>query len=380
MAQTGVNFDRRWIFLAMGLAIAIPVLYRPVLPEKPTPIVRAVFDRIEALEPGDRVMISLDYDPASKPELGPMNDAFTRHCALKGARMMYTTLWETGEPMIGDSMSTIESEFPHYQYGDNYLDFGYAPGQETVIKLITTNLGAQFPVDARGRPFAGYEIARGVEGLRDLDLVISVGAGYPGTKEWVQYASTPFPDIEMVAGVTGVSAPPLYPYYPQQMIGMLPAIKGAAEYEAALAEQYGTDGVALPDLLNDAIDRLIESDPELTESDVYEQLTDAADISMGQLRRILDGRINCLPRAEIAAFADVLNMTEDQIITAATEDGCDYADDRDYPTNYLNYAHPEYQTALGRMAPQLSAHLLMLAFIVLGNIVFFIDRRRSRRL
>jgi hypothetical protein len=28
------------------------------------------------------------------------------------------------------------------------------------------------------------------------------------------------------------------------------------------------------------------------------------------------------------------------------------------------------------MGPQLSAHLLMLALIILGNVIFFLDRRR----
>jgi hypothetical protein len=35
-----------------------------------------------------------------------------------------------------------------------------------------------------------------------------------------------------------VQAPQLYPYVPDQMIGLLAALKGAAEYEAALAEKY----------------------------------------------------------------------------------------------------------------------------------------------
>lgn len=380
MKEKAFDIDRRWIFLAMLLAVLIPVLMQPVLPEAPTPIVRAVFDKIESLEEGDRVLISLDYDPASKPELGPMNTAFTRHCALKGVRIMYMTLWETGEPMIGDGVNIIEDEFPDFRYGVHYLDLGYAPGHETVIKLITTNMGAQFPVDSRGRPFAGYEIARGVSGLTDLDLVISVGAGYAGTQEWVQYASTPFPDIELVAGVTGVSAPPLYPYYPQQMIGMLPAIKGAAEYEAALAEVYGTAGQALPQLLNNAIADLVAAG--LAEDDILDELADEADISTGQVRRMLDGRINCLPRSQFDVFATILPTTASEMMAAAIEDGCVYLDEdgeeRDYPDNFLNYAHPDFQEALGRMGPQLSAHLLMLALIVAGNVIFFVERKRRR--
>lgn len=279
------NLDRRWVFLAMFLAVAIPVWAQWELPEVPTPIVQSVFDTIENLPPGSVVLMSLDYDPASQPELGPMTRAMTRHCALIDHQMIFMTLWPFGGPMITqDAMNIIETEFgDEYEYGVNYLNLGYGPGFEAVIKLITTDLAKQFPADTiYSRPLAVYPITRGVRNLQEVDLVISIGAGYPGTKEWVQYAATPYPDIKIVAGVTGVSAPYLYPYVPGQLIGMLPAIKGAAEYEAAL------------------------------------------------------GRV------------------------------------------YPQYRDTRYQDALKRMGPQLSAHLLMLLLIVLGNVIFFLDRRRRQ--
>ena len=43
----------------------------------------------------------------------------------------------------------------------------------------------------------------------------------------------------MVAGCTGVQAPLLYPYIPQQLPGLLAAIKGASEYEKLVLDKYG---------------------------------------------------------------------------------------------------------------------------------------------
>ena len=42
----------------------------------------------------------------------------------------------------------------------------------------------------------------------------------------------------MVAGTTGVGAPALNPYIPNQLRGILGAIKAAAEYEQALIEKF----------------------------------------------------------------------------------------------------------------------------------------------
>lgn len=370
-----INLDRRWVFLAMFLAVAIPVVFQVQLPEQPTPIVQAVFDKIESLPEGSRVFISLDYDPASKPELGPMNNSFTRHCALRGHQLFYITLWPTGVPMIDDAMQILETEFAgEYVYGENYLNLGYGAGQEAAIKLIATDLVKQFPTDQTNRPFGLWDIARGVTSLQDMDLTISVGAGYPGTKEWVQYAGTPYPEIQIVAGVTGVSAPPQYPYYPQQLIGMLPAIKGAAEYEAALAARYGTAGEALPALLNEAIDAMATDERDRTT--VIAEIADEVGLSTAHFGRMLTGHINCLPSSEIQAIADALNIDAAVIRNATLEDGCE---DREYPSNYLNYGHTDFQEALTRMGPQLSAHLLMLLLILLGNVIFFIERRRGGR-
>ena len=51
---------------------------------------------------------------------------------------------------------------------------------------------------------------------------------------------SPYPDkIKIVAGCTGVQAPLLYPYIPNQLPGLLGAIKGAAEYEKLVIDKYG---------------------------------------------------------------------------------------------------------------------------------------------
>ena len=63
------RIDRRWIFLAMLLAVAAPILWVGVtgktFPEEPTPAVQGAFDAVEALPADARVLISMDFDPAS---------------------------------------------------------------------------------------------------------------------------------------------------------------------------------------------------------------------------------------------------------------------------------------------------------------------------
>jgi hypothetical protein len=235
------NLDRRWVFLLMGIAVAIPILLQITFPEKVSPLTVDAFAELEKLQPGDKVLLSLDFDPASAGELTPMATAFTYHCAKRGAKIYFMALWPVGPQMVEEAISNvIKADFPEMQYGRDYLNLGYKSGNEGVIKVIVTDLKQLYTTDSRGSGINSIPMMQGITSVQDMDLVVSVSAGYSGAKEWVQYAKTAYPDrFGMVAGCTGVQAPPLLPYVPNQLPGLVAAIKGAAEYEILLAEAYG---------------------------------------------------------------------------------------------------------------------------------------------
>ncbi|MHC4273524.1 MAG: hypothetical protein ACYSUR_07625 [Planctomycetota bacterium] len=234
------DLDRRWIFLLMFLSVAVPILLQFSFPEKPTGLAENVFKEIEALDEGAPVLLAFDFDPGSEGELAPMATAFTLHCCHKKVKLFYMSLWPVGPQMIDDAINrVIKSDFPHLEYGEDYVNLGYKPGYESVIKVIVTDLRELYTTDDKGTSVEQIPMMEGIHSVQDFDLVINVSAGYAGTKEWVQYAATPFRDrIRLVAGCTGVQAPLLYPYIPQQLPGLLGAIKGAAEYEKLVLDKY----------------------------------------------------------------------------------------------------------------------------------------------
>jgi hypothetical protein len=239
------TLDRRWIFLMMLLSVAVPILVigytGKAFPEVPTKMAQDVFDEIDTLNQGDPVMLAFDFDPGSEGELGPMATSFVRHCCEKKLKMYFLALWPLGPQMIEESIDRIiKADFPHLVYGVDYVNLGFKSGYEGVIKVIVTDLRQLYTTDHYGTSFDNIPMMRGIRHIRAMKLIINVSAGYPGTKEWVQYAVTPYPDeIRLVAGCTGVQAPLLYPYIPQQLPGLLGAIKGAAEYEAIVLNTYG---------------------------------------------------------------------------------------------------------------------------------------------
>jgi hypothetical protein len=239
------NLDRRWIFLLMLWSVLVPIYYVGVtgktFPEIPSALAQATFDEIERLRPGDPVLLSFDYDPTGQGELDPMATAFVKHAAEKKLKMYFMTLWAPGAQMIDNTIQkVILSDFPDLVYGRDYVNLGYKSGNEGVIKVIVTNIRALYTTDTKGTALQDIPMMRGIQNVQQMKLVINVGAGYPGTKEWVQYAVVPYPDkIHLVAGNTGVQATQTYPYVPRQVPGLLAAIKGAAEYEKLVIDKYG---------------------------------------------------------------------------------------------------------------------------------------------
>lgn len=169
-----------------------------------------------------------------------MATAWLWHCATKKLKMYIITLWATGDGYIPDVISETllrSGDFPHLRAGEDYVYLGFKSGNEAVIRTMQTDIRSLFSTDKSGTAVSQIPMMRGVNTLRDFALIVNASAGYPGTKEWVQYAATPL-RIATIAGNTGVQAAQMFPYYPDQLKGLLAAIKGAAEYEAALMRKY----------------------------------------------------------------------------------------------------------------------------------------------
>jgi hypothetical protein len=234
------RIDRRWIYLAVAVSIAAPMLARLRFPEVPGRMAQATFDAIEAVPAGSRVLISYDFDPASAAELEPMANAMLHHCVSKGHRVAIMALWPLGKQIADKAIKEILlANHPEKVEGVDYVQLGYKTGNEGVIKLMTTSFSEAYAADAAGRPISAIPILDGVRTVGDFKLVASISAGNPGSKEWVQYGEGAMPAaFAFVSGTTGVQASQLLPYFPSQMDGMLIAVKGAAEYEMLVTQKY----------------------------------------------------------------------------------------------------------------------------------------------
>ena len=227
------SLDRRIIFLIVGLSVLIPLIQPEWVnfPIRPTPESQIVFDEINKLNAGDKMLLSFEYGPSTKPEIHPMAIAILKHLYAKNIQVYGFALWPDGNFMSTEAFSEVSDDYDK-KYGVDYVNLGYKPGGEAVIKGIASDIRTLYTVDLQGTSINDIPMMKDVVNIEDFDFVFSLSAGYPGSKEWVQYACDP-KNIPLSTGCTSIQVTDIMPYVENDQIrGILAGMPGAAEYES----------------------------------------------------------------------------------------------------------------------------------------------------
>jgi hypothetical protein len=252
--------DRRIIFVVIFLALSVPIFLQIGLPIPVTTEVQILYDALEDLSRGSRILVSCDFDPGSEPELQPMTEAAFKYFIENDLKFIIIGLWPQGPIQANRAIEDINESPDDFivengdtlyfgedivvvsgdtaRYGIDFINLGFQVGQELVIQRMGTSFEATFPSDKRfGLSQREFPIMDGVYRLADFDFVFNLSAGYPGTTEWVQFAVDRF-HVPVGAGNTAVQAPLAYPYLDTgQLSGILGGMKGGAEFEKLVGHQ-----------------------------------------------------------------------------------------------------------------------------------------------
>ena len=230
-----LRIDRRIIFFVIGLCTLVPLLYPVGLPIIVTPEVRMVYEYIESLPDGSVFLLSMDFDPASKPELEPQAIALLRHAFSRNLRVIAMTLWLPGTGLAEQTVNRVAQELGKVN-GEDYVFLGYSPGVGALIIGMGQDLYKAFPSDYYGNPTKKLAVLKDVPNLRHVDYVVSLAAGTPGVETWYLFGKDKY-QFELGGGCTGVIAPGLYPLLRSgQINGLIGGMRGAAEYELLIGQ------------------------------------------------------------------------------------------------------------------------------------------------
>ena len=241
--QKFFKIDRRWIFLLLAIALFLPIVHPLNLPNKSVaPETKRVYDYIEGLTPGSFVLLSLDYDPSTRPELHPMAMAVARHALKRGLRVGVVTFIPGSTGLIEDIFATVSKQYSKVD-GKDYVILPYMPNIVAAMTQMASDMYGIYTVDRNGKDLRSMPVLNGIKNYKNMSMVVCItGTGI--LDYWVAYVGDKY-NVPVAGGVTAISQPGYGPYLQtRQLKGLLGGMKGAAEYEQLVQEPgKGTSGI-----------------------------------------------------------------------------------------------------------------------------------------
>jgi hypothetical protein len=230
------RFDRRALYVALAVAVAIPVFVRVRPPIPPTVETLAAYRAIEELAPRRLVMVHSAWDAGTIGECEGQCHAVVEHLMRKGQPFVIWTSNPAAPPFYNRVIAAAARRYGRV-YGRDWLDFGYkAPGGSLgfAVQAMARDFPGYMKADAHGTPVARLKL---LDGLRDASgFGLAVSIGYNPMGELIQFVQAVY-GTRIVFGIAAINSTTTYSYLDsRQIVGMLVGARGGAEYEVLLRE------------------------------------------------------------------------------------------------------------------------------------------------
>ena len=245
--------DRRVVYVALALALAVPFLVEYTLPIYPDTYTRMFFNTIEQIanDPVERekvVLVLSQWGPGSDGENGPQLQVLFRH--LLRQRLKFILLSTADDP-VGLALAELRLQWamedeqrraqrlgepvPEWVYGTDYMNFGFQPSPifEPLARPVVLETRALFREDyVYKKPLTdeNFPLLRSFHGVADIALFMIV-SHTDEAKAVCGIVQRQVPDLKVAEATMGIVANDLYPYVKSgQLSGLLNSARAATEY------------------------------------------------------------------------------------------------------------------------------------------------------
>ncbi len=349
------NVDRRYIYIVVAICIIVPFLKTFHSNTYTTEPVENIYKMIDSFSGRDdrAILLTFQHDASTTAELLPMEIAVLRHCFERNVKVFTLTFIPAAAPLIDYAINTVKEEFPDIQSGRDYCNIGYKPGAlyMPIILGMGDDIAEAVETDAEGKKLDNLDIMKGIKNYNELNLVIEFSASGFGYG-WITYARSKF-GANVAAGITAVMAADAYPFIQSgQLVGIFGGLKGAAEYEKLV------DVFASNKLRDDKGNLIVE--------DKYGKR------SSMQKGYVINDNNDVLDKSGTVIMKDV------KLIPKPREFSKEIAKSTIVRIDDPNLLY-KFKTARIGMNAQNVAHIMIIVFIILGNIGFFIQKRKEQK-
>ncbi len=235
MVSSSLRSDPRLVYALLLLVITVPILTHTVLPVPISPTTLALYNFVENLPANSLVVLSFDYATSVVPELHPQAIVVTQQLFMLPLKLLFVAQDPNGAPLADTVLDTIDKG--NRTYGVDYATLGYVPNLATIIGMLSS-IPQFLPLDTHSDSTANLPIIREFPAAKQAALVISFDDDSTALYNYLQYWQGRF-KIPVAVGATAILAPGYMPFYTSgQLSGVLISMRGAAEYESLLYQQY----------------------------------------------------------------------------------------------------------------------------------------------
>jgi hypothetical protein len=226
----------RWfIYLLIALAVIIPLFGEGDWfgeAELTSAAATDFYNAIQNLPSNSVVLLAFDYDPFTAAEMDRLAEPVVWHLMDRNARLMAVSLLPTGPAVAGNLLDRVAEEHGGYQYGQNYVNLGYIPGQAAAPSELASDLRTIVPQDYRQRKSLGeLPATQEVYGIQDVSLVIEFAAQQRTLQWWIEQVGSQY-QVEIMAAVSAAVEPTATPYHNSgQLVALISGLPSAAQYE-----------------------------------------------------------------------------------------------------------------------------------------------------
>lgn len=203
------------------------------------PEARDFYAAINAVPPGGRIVIAVEYRSDFMAELNPMTAAAFAHALERGLRVIVWSGIDEGAMLAQNICEPIAREFGK-AYGVDWINLGFKPISDVLLQAMVDDFWSAIAyTDIAGRHVEQFPIMRDFHSIGQADLLIVISGVVPGPQRYIAMVTVPT-GIKLAVAVTAVELAAQMPFYRGgQYEGMLGGLRGAAEYEYLIGRPGG---------------------------------------------------------------------------------------------------------------------------------------------
>lgn len=232
--------DRRFLYALLVLAVIVPFFIPLRLPTVVSSPPRALFDTIEALPPGSFALFGVDWSAGTRGENLPQTEAIMRHLMKKKIRFAIFVFSDAQGKTLGEEVAQrLQGEYG-YKEGVDWVNWGYrtSTDMQNVLKALGQDVPHTAGTDIHKQSVDTMPVMNGVHTGSDIKLLVDV-TPTGSYQTYIQFLGGPY-RIPTAAALTAVMVPEAFNYFDsKQLIGMVPGLAGAAEYQKLYEDKYG---------------------------------------------------------------------------------------------------------------------------------------------